>query len=255
MDERDRQPPAEPTGRRRTTRGATVRLLALTVLLAGLGAWAALGGGRALDSAVDFVGALGVWGPALFAVTFALATTALLPGSLLSASAGALFGLPVGATAVVAGATAGAALSFALARVLGRPAVARYTGGGGRLAGIDRFLSRRGFPAVLLLRLVPLFPFAAVNYGAGLSGVRFVPYLAGTVLGILPATLVFTALGGAAREPDSPMLWIAAAGFVALTAGGWWASRLVRSRAPEVDAAVPEADAAAPEVGAAGGRR
>ncbi|UQA91962.1 TVP38/TMEM64 family protein [Streptomyces halobius] len=209
-----------------------VKLLVLASLLVGLGCWVALGGGGTLADLGRWTESLGFWGPLVFAFCYALAVTALLPGSVLTASAGALFGLPLGAAAVLVGATAGAALSFGLARPLGRPAVARYTGSG-RLAALDAHLSRRGFTAVLLLRLVPLFPFAAVNYGAGVAGVRFAPYVTATALGIVPGTLVYTGLGGALRDPGSPVLWIAPAGLVALSAGGWWAARRVRSRTPD----------------------
>ncbi|MFH0241456.1 TVP38/TMEM64 family protein [Streptomyces sp. HK10] len=227
------EPAAPPSGRERgvrpPVRGATIRLAVFVVLLAVLGSWAALDGGGLPGDIRRWVDSLGVWGPLVFAVCYALAVTALLPGSVLTASAGALFGLPLGAAAVLAGATAGAALSFGLARWLGRPAVARYAGAG-RLARLDAYLSRRGFAAVLVLRLVPLFPFNMVNYGAGVAGVRFAPYVAATALGIVPGTLVYTGLGGALRDPDSPVLWAAPAALLLLSAGGWWAARAVRSR-------------------------
>lgn len=221
-------PPVTQSGRA-SSREAVVKLLVLASLLVALGCWMALGGGQLLAGIGRWTESLGVWGPLVFALCYALAVTALLPGSVLTASAGALFGVPLGTAAVLVGATAGAALSFGLARLLGRPAVARYTGSG-RLAALDAHLSRRGFMAVLVLRLVPLFPFNAVNYGAGVAGVRFVPYMMATALGIVPGTLVFTGLGGALREPGSPVLWIALTGLVVLSAGGWWAARLIRSR-------------------------
>jgi len=61
--------------------------------------------------------------------------------------------------------------------------------------------------------------------------VRFAPYMAGTVLGIVPGTLVYTGLGRALREPGSPLVWIAPAGLVVMSAFSWWATRLGRSRA------------------------
>ncbi|MFP8904978.1 TVP38/TMEM64 family protein [Streptomyces atacamensis] len=222
-------PSALERGGRPPYRGATVRLAVFVVLLAALGGWAALDGGGLPSDIRRWVDSLGVWGPLVFAACYALAVTALLPGSVLTASAGALFGLPLGAAAVLAGATAGAALSFGLARWLGRPAVARYAGAG-RLARLDAYLSHRGFVAVLVLRLVPLFPFNMVSYGAGVAGVRFAPYTAATALGIVPGTLVYTGLGGALRDPRSPVLWAAPAALLLLSAGGWWAARTVRSR-------------------------
>ncbi|MFE9366048.1 TVP38/TMEM64 family protein [Streptomyces sp. NPDC006978] len=221
---------------RRPARAPWVRLSLLVVLLVVLGSWVALGGGDLLRDVRRWVDSLGVWGPAVFAVVYALAVTALLPGSVLTASAGALFGLPVGAGAVLVGATAGAALSFGLARWLGRPVVARYAGSG-RLARLDDYLTRRGFAAVLLVRLVPLFPFSVINYGAGVAGVRFSSYVTATALGIIPGTVVYTGLGGSLGDPGSPGLWIALAALLVLSTGGWWAARFIRARGTEVSAA------------------
>lgn len=230
-------PETAPEGRSPAPgRGTRTKLIVLVVLLIALACWVALGGGELLRDVRQWVDSLGVWGPVVFAVCYALAVTALMPGSVLTASAGALFGLPLGAAAVLVGATAGAALSFGLARWLGRPAVARYAGSG-RLARLDAYLSRRGFVAVLVLRLVPLFPFSVINYGAGVAGVRFSSYVTATALGIIPGTLVYTGVGGALGDPGSPLLWIALAGLLVLSTGGWWAARLLRSRTPEVSAA------------------
>lgn len=222
-------PPTPPAGRPGRSWGALVRLLALGALLLGLGVLAALTGGALWDGVSAWVESLGLWGPLVFALCYVLAVAALVPGSVLNASAGALFGVGVGTLAVLAGATAGAALSFGLARVLGRPAMARYLGTG-RIARLDALLSRRAFESVLVLRMASVFPFGAVNYGAGVAGVRFAPYIAGTALGIVPGTLVYTGLGDALREPGSPLVWIAPVGLVLLSAFSWWLARLVRSR-------------------------
>ncbi|KNE84293.1 MULTISPECIES: TVP38/TMEM64 family protein [Streptomyces] len=233
------EPPSEAAldgPARRPARGAWLRPAVLAVLLVSFGTWAALGGGDLLRDVRQWVDSLGWWGPVAFAVCYALAVTALLPGSVLTASAGALFGLPLGAAAVLVGATAGAALSFGLARRLGRPVVARHAGSG-RLARLDAHLTRHGFGAVLLLRLVPLFPFSVINYGAGVAGVRFPSYVAATALGIVPGTLAYTGLGGSLGDPVSPALWIALGGLLALSAGGWWAARLIRSRRAETGVA------------------
>lgn len=210
-------------------RSPLIKLAVLVLLLAALACWAALGGGELLADVRDRADSLGFWGPLVFALCYAVAVSALLPGSVLTASAGALFGLPLGAATALAGATAGAALSFAVARWLGRPAVARYMGSG-RLARLDAYVSRRGFVAVLILRLVPLFPFGVINYGAGVASLRFPSYVAATALGIVPGTLVYVGLGGALRDPGSPALWFSLAGLLVLSAGGWWVGRLLRSR-------------------------
>ncbi|WP_461030894.1 TVP38/TMEM64 family protein, partial [Streptomyces sparsus] len=213
------------------TRGTGLRLTALLLLVAGLGYWAVTDGGQTLSAVNAWVATLGLWAPVMFALVFALAQAAFVPGSVLTASAGLLFGVALGSAAVLVGATAGAALCFWLARWLGRPAVVRFAGSG-RLADLDDRIARRGFAAVLVLRLVPVLPFAMVNYGAGVTAVRFVPYLAATVLGTAPATVAYAGLGGSLSDPTSPALWLALTGLLALTAGGWWLARRTTPRRP-----------------------
>lgn len=219
---------ALPLSRRSTWVRFTVFVLGLVVL----GIYVACDGGAVLADVGDWVDTLGFWGPVVFALCYALAVTALLPGSVLTASAGALFGLPLGAAVVLAGASAGSVLSFGIARWLGRPVVVRYAGSG-RLARLDALLARRGFGAILMIRLVPLFPFSVINYGAGVSGVQFWAYLPATVVGIIPGTLVYTGFGGALSDPRSPMLWLALGALILLSVTGWWGARLLRSRLPE----------------------
>lgn len=231
-DPPDQEP--EPDGGPGVSRGAVVKLLVLGAALLAVGVVVALAGGSVWDDISAWVDSLGWWGPLVFALCYALAVTALVPGSVLNASAGALFGVTIGVGAVLVGATAGAAVSFAMARALGRPAVARYAGSG-RLARLDGYLSRRAFESILVMRMVGLFPFGVVNYGAGVAGVRFTPYILGTFVGIVPGTLVYTGLGKALREPGSPMVWIAPVGLILLSAFSWWLSRYVRSRGEKAE--------------------
>src|SRR5690242_15317885 len=211
-------------------RRAVLRAGVLLVVLAALGTAMLLGGDRVVDGARDRADSWGVWAPVAFAGLYALAEMAFAPGVVLTVSAGALFGAVTGTVTVLVGASAGAALSFTLARWLGRPAVARWAGEG-RLARLDGYVSRRGFVGVLVLRLVPLFPFALVNYAAGVTGIRFPPYLAATAVGIVPATVAYTILGGGLHDSSSTGRWVvlaASAGAAALVAAGWWAARRLR---------------------------
>ena len=63
---------------------------------------------------------------------------------------------------------------------------------------LDAALAERGFVGTLVLRLLPPVPFAVVNYGAGLTTVGARPFLAGTTLGVLPASVVYSSIGGSA---------------------------------------------------------
>lgn len=193
--------------------------LALFALLLGAAAVLALTRGSAVVTDTRaWVTGLGPLGALAFVLVYALATMALLPVSLLSAVAGVLFGPVAGVVVVWVGAMLGAGGSFAVGRTLSRPAVEALAGE--RLERLDRFLARRAFLAVLVVRLVPLFGFVLVNYGAAATAVGVRPYLAGTALGIVPGVVALVVLGGTADAPTSPAFLAAAVGFLALTLGG-----------------------------------
>lgn len=206
------------------------RLAVFVVLGVGAG-WLTLTQGAAVVVETrGWVAGLGAAGVVAFVVIYAGATVALLPVSLLSAAAGVLFGPLVGVGAVWAGAMLGAAASFGLGRVLSRAAVEALAGP--RIEALDRFLARNGLWAVLLVRLIPLFPFTLVNHGSAATAIRPRHYLAGTAAGIVPGVVVYVALGGTVDDPTSPEFLAAAAGFVVLTLGGLLVARRWRHRNP-----------------------
>jgi len=209
-------------------RAALVKAGALALIVLGAVGLALILGPPDIAAMRSRVDAAGVWGPALF---FALYTGLALipcPKALLTAAGGALFGLWAGAGLALAAALVGAIISFGVGRLLGREAVDRLIRG--RLARVDALLSDHGLSAVLVVRLVPLVPFIAINYASGLSGVRFRHYVLGSALGMVPGSLAYAALGAYGTDP-----WgLAAAGsaLVVLVVGGsWWARRLDPRRA------------------------
>ncbi|RZU34497.1 TVP38/TMEM64 family protein [Blastococcus saxobsidens] len=217
--------PVEDEGRRRFVWGR----LTLLVLVVTMGAVvAALVGLPDAEQVRADVAAMGRAAPALFILLYAGATLAPLPKNVLSAAAGLLFGLVEGVGVVLLGALLGALAAFALGRALGRDAVERLTGA--RVARVDALLSRHGLLAVLGVRLVPVLPFTAINYAAGLTAVRIRDYVLGTALGIIPGTVAYVALGAYGTSPGSWPFVVAALVLVALTAGGVVAARRYRRR-------------------------
>jgi uncharacterized membrane protein YdjX (TVP38/TMEM64 family) len=172
-------------------------LLAFAVLVA-----LVLAGRRAaalLPAFSAWVDGLGAWGPVVFVAGYALATVALVPGSLLTLAAGALFGLARGTVLVLVAATLGASLAFLVARYLARGLVERRLEGNERFAAIDRAIGLEGRKIVFLLRLSPLFPFNLLNYALGLTRVRFADYLVASV-GMVPGTLLYVYYGKVAGD-------------------------------------------------------
>jgi uncharacterized membrane protein YdjX (TVP38/TMEM64 family) len=142
----------------------------------------------------DWVAGQGVTGALIFGIAYLVATVLLVPGSLLTLAAGALFGIARGAALVMVAATAGASAAFLIARYLARERVAQRMQQYPRFAAIDRAIGASGWKIVVLLRLSPLFPFNLLNYALGLTGVRFVEYLA-ACLAMLPGTLLYVYYG------------------------------------------------------------
>lgn len=150
-----------------------------------------LGLGERLAALRGWIEGLGTAGPLVFALLYAAATAAGVPASLLTVAAGAMFGSLVGVATVLAGATAGAAAAFAIARYLARDAVAAWLGKSERFARLDDLTERHGAIIVAITRLVPLFPFNLLNYGFGLTRVRFGTYLVWSFVCMLPGTALY----------------------------------------------------------------
>jgi uncharacterized membrane protein YdjX (TVP38/TMEM64 family) len=145
----------------------------------------------------DWLAGAGWWAPLAFVALYALATVLFLPGSVLTLAAGAVFGLLPGALYSLAGATVGAALAFLVARHLAGDWVARRAGG--RLKQLIEGVEAEGWRFVAFVRLVPLFPFNAVNYALGLTRIPLVSYSLASALCMLPGALAYAWLGQAGR--------------------------------------------------------
>ncbi|MFR6598282.1 MAG: TVP38/TMEM64 family protein [Finegoldia magna] len=118
-----------------------------------------------------------------------------IPAFLITLSNAAIFGWVKGAMLSWSSAMAGAALCFFLARALGRDAVERLTSKGA-MESVDVFFERYGKYAILICRLLPFVSFDFVSYGAGLTNMGFWPFFIATGIGQLPATIVYSYVGG-----------------------------------------------------------
>ena len=209
-------------------RTALIKAGALVLILLGAIGLALIVGTPDIAAVRARVGEAGLWGPALFFTFYVGLALIPCPKALLTAAGGALFGLFAGAGLSLAAALVGAVISFGLGRLLGREAVNRLIRG--RLARVDEALADHGLSAVLIVRLVPLVPFIAINYASGLSGVRFRHYVLGSAFGMVPGSLAYAALGAYGTNPFG----LAAAGsalLVLIVGGSWWARRLDAGRA------------------------
>jgi uncharacterized membrane protein YdjX (TVP38/TMEM64 family) len=146
--------------------------------------------GKSLDAA-------GFWAPFVFVIIYAAGVCLFLPGTLLTGLGAAIFGAYWGFVYVWFGAMAGASIAFWIGRTLGRDFAASLIGN--RLKKYDDAIERNGFATVLYLRLV-YFPFTPMNFGMGLTKVRFWDYVSGTGLGIIVGTFIFTFFIGTLKD-------------------------------------------------------
>jgi uncharacterized membrane protein YdjX (TVP38/TMEM64 family) len=144
-----------------------------------------------------FLATLGLWAPAAFVGIYAAGVCLFVPATLLTGLGAAIFGAYWGFVYVWIGAMLGASGAFFIGRTLGRDFAAGLIGD--RLKRYDDAIARNGFATVLYLRLV-YFPFTPMNFGMGLTSVRFRDYFWGTGLGILVGTFVFTFFIGTLKE-------------------------------------------------------
>ena len=134
-------------------------------------------------------------GLAIFALAYVAATVLFLPGSILTLGAGFAYGVGLGTAAVVVAANLGALVAFVLGRTVARGWVAAKVQENARFAAIDHAVGREGLKIVLLTRLSPIFPFNLLNYAFGVTGVSAQDYVIGSLIGMLPGTLMYVYLG------------------------------------------------------------
>ncbi|MFN4260307.1 MAG: TVP38/TMEM64 family protein [Gemmataceae bacterium] len=179
----------------------------------------------------------------VYVVLYILGTVLLFPGTLLSFVGAVLFGAYEGTLWTWVGAVIGATLAFWMAKLLGRDFVDQLLGG--RLATLDQRLRDHGFTGLLVIRLIPLFPFNGVNFGSGLTSIRSRDYVLATAIGILPGTFVYQFLfakfgrrilteGLKWEYLKDTELWLALSMFVLfLAVGKWFANRVRRKVAAD----------------------
>jgi len=145
----------------------------------------------------DFLDKAGLWAPVAYMSVYAVGVCLFLPGTLLTGLGAAIFGPYWGFLYVWFGAMLGATGAFIIGRTLGREFAASLVGD--RLKKYDEAIERNGFATVLYLRLV-YFPFTPMNFGMGLTRVRFWDYFFGTGLGIIVGTCIFTFFIGTVKD-------------------------------------------------------
>ncbi len=152
--------------------------------------------GLDIDKIKAYILSFGVLAPLIsFLLMVFQAVLAPLPAFLITFANAALFGWVYGAALSWASAMVGALLCFYIAKFLGRDVVEKLTSKMA-LESVDAFFERHGVYAILIARLLPFISFDVVSYAAGLTSMRLRSFLVATGIGQLPATLVYSYVGG-----------------------------------------------------------
>ncbi|MED6106843.1 hypothetical protein PIB30_008230 [Stylosanthes scabra] len=146
-----------------------------------------------------FIEGYGPAGYALFVAVYAGLEILAIPAIPLTMSAGLLFGSVIGTIIVSISGTVAASVAFLIARYFARERILKLVEGNKKFLAIDKAIGENGFRVVTLLRLSPLLPFSLGNYLYGLTSVKFVPYVLGSWLGMLPGTWAYVSAGAFGR--------------------------------------------------------
>jgi uncharacterized membrane protein YdjX (TVP38/TMEM64 family) len=149
---------------------------------------------------LDWTRGLGWMGPFVMGLAYVPFAVLLLPGSILTLSAGFLFGLWKGTLVAILGSTLGATAAFLVGRAAVHDWVDRKIGSKRAFRAIADAVSCDGLKVVLLVRLSPVFPFNILNYAFSITKVQLWRYIVGSLMGMLPGTILFVYIGTTARS-------------------------------------------------------
>ncbi len=158
-----------------------------------------------------YVLGFGVMAPLVFVAIYSLrSVVVVLPVGIMSLAGGLVFGKWWGTLYILTGATLGSCISFLIARYFGRSFIeARGWMGKGRMKMFDESSKKHGFRFVLFVRLVPLFQYDAVNFGLGITSVKYRDYALGTFLGMIPGAFINAFLGSSIENVMSIQFFVA----------------------------------------------
>lgn len=201
----------DPTDAPETSkRRALVRLALVVAVLAVLFYLTAIARVIDVEAVRDLIESTGPLAPLTYVGVSAVLGALLVPGPLLAAGSGFLFG-PVVGTVVTLGATVvNALISAYLGRRAGRQS-ARTLLGASRAEQVDRLIERGGLWAVVGQRFVPGISDSLASYAFGAFGVPLWQMAAGAFIGSMPRAFVYTVVGSSIGEFSAPLAFAAAA--------------------------------------------
>lgn len=167
-----------------------------------------------LRAALEWIEGLGAWSVFVYIALYVLATVLMIPASVLTLGAGAIWGVLWGLPIVSISSILGASAAFLVGRYLARGWVSQRLEGREKFKAVDEAVGEEGWKVVALTRLSPVFPFNLQNYAYGLTSISFWQYFFASWVAMLPGTLMYVYIGAAAGS-------LANVGADTDAAGGW----------------------------------
>lgn len=155
--------------------------------------------------------------PFVFVLAYILGVVFALPGLIFMVLAGSIFGFWQGVALVVIASNIGCQITFLISRSLGREFVSRFFSLNGFYSKVSNKMDHDGFTIMLYLRLIPIFPFNVVNYISGLTSVSYRDYTLGTLLGKLPAIIIYVFLSSRVSDMDNALKNLPLYAFILIT--------------------------------------
>ena len=206
------------------------RLLKFTIIAAIILAAAFLMQKIGVSELRELIGEHAIFAPMIYVLCFAILPIFLFPVPILAVVAGTAFGLFAGSLYTIIGAMINSVLMFYIARFLGFRAVSAFTQNS--KSKILKTLGEPGgkFSLILILRLMPLVPYNALNYACGVMNVSLREYVVATFVGIVPATFIMVNLGEKALDMRSNGFIIACVLMAALVVLSSWGAKKIRAK-------------------------
>lgn len=164
---------------------------------------------------------------------YAIVALTPIPVTVMAVTGGLLFGVLEGTILSVIGVLIGCWGAYWIARGLGKHAVAKLLGSHYHTA--ERHLDQAGFQAVVMLRLLPGFPYWPVNYGSGAFGVSQRDFLTASVVSVIPGQVSLVAIGNFISEPNTVNGIVVGAGWLVVITLTWWSYRRWKSAKDRTD--------------------
>ncbi|CAI9757779.1 unnamed protein product [Fraxinus pennsylvanica] len=182
-----------------------------------------------------FIEGYGPAGYALFGAVYAGLEILAIPAIPLTMSAGLLFGSVTGTIIVSISGTVAASVAFLVARYFARERILKLVEGNKKFLAIDKAIGENGFRVVTLLRLSPLLPFSLGNYLYGLTSVKFVPYVLGSWLGMLPGSWAYQEESDIGLFGGNSQLFTLGIGLLVTAVAATYVTRLAKDAVKDIE--------------------